>query len=80
MIHVITVDSEGILNMNSFDNIDEKDTSGNELAEQRFTDLIKEINESETEEEIENALEDGFYSYNGDNIYLVHSFPENIQN
>lgn len=79
MIHVITVDSDDVLNMNSFENIDEQDTSGTKLAEERFIDLIKELNEDETEEEIENALNDGYYYYNGCHIHIVHSFPENLQ-
>ena len=79
LVHVILVDEDHAVNMKTFVNIDDQDNSGNEMAEEEFAKQVKNFNSDVTDEEIDVSLEDGLYSYNGLNIYILHSYPENIQ-
>ena len=84
MIHVITVDGDNVLNMRSFENIDEQDTSGSEMAEKAFAEEVKKripenIDAVDVDDFIEKSLEDGYCSVNGYHVYIVHSFAENLQ-
>lgn len=79
LVHVILVDEDHTVNMKTFVNIDNQDNSGNEMAEEEFAKQVRNFNPDVTDEEIDVSLEDGLYSYNGLSIYILHSYPENIQ-
>jgi hypothetical protein len=52
------------------------DVQGNQDAEQKFRDLIKNNDGNIDDEEIEMALEDGYYDLDDSTIIITHSTGE----
>lgn len=82
LIHVVFVDEDSNMDISTFSNIDEQDTSGTKLAEEEFLRQIMDIKASNRK--IDNhilnvALEDGYYNYNAYHVYLYHNTIENLQ-
>lgn len=71
-VSVIETSDEDFVSIRTFEDTPE----GNKEAEAVFTACLKENDSSVTEDDIEDAIADGMYLFDGYELYLVHSYKE----
>ena len=90
LINVIVVTPDDCsIDIRTFANIDEQDTSGIEAAEEAYLEEIEKVMPGIFDDEDDNwnqgklnedaALYDGHFSRNGYEFYIIHSSIENLQ-
>ena len=80
IISVVIVKNNVLEKVRTFGNVDEQDTSGGEAAEKTFEEEVMHyVNPKEDDVDMEIWLDNGYFEKEDVNVYITHSWIENLQ-